>query len=91
MLKTDAAILPRIVAIGDIDEDEIAFAEAATGACDARSLCRRRSPGSSAGCCSRSLVLKWAARLKPTAPATQPLVAGNAGRRRWRSPTISPA
>ncbi len=30
-LKSDAAILPRIVAIGDIDEDEIAFAEAATG------------------------------------------------------------
>src|SRR5580698_1783343 len=30
-LKDDAAILPRIVAIGDIDEDEIAFAEAATG------------------------------------------------------------
>jgi ATP-dependent helicase/nuclease subunit B len=27
----DAAILPRIVAIGDLDEDEIAFAEAATG------------------------------------------------------------
>jgi len=30
-LKTDAAILPRIVALGDIDEDEIAFAEAAVG------------------------------------------------------------
>ena len=29
-LKTDAAILPRIVALGDLDEDEIAFAEAAT-------------------------------------------------------------
>ena len=28
---SDAAILPRIVAIGDIDEDEIAFAEAAAG------------------------------------------------------------
>src|SRR5439155_1306191 len=27
----DAAILPRIVSIGDVDEDEIAFAEAATG------------------------------------------------------------
>ncbi|MGA9428076.1 MAG: double-strand break repair protein AddB, partial [Xanthobacteraceae bacterium] len=30
-LKGDAAILPRVVALGDIDEDEIAFAEAATG------------------------------------------------------------
>ena len=29
-LGTDAAILPRLVPLGDIDEDEIAFAEAAT-------------------------------------------------------------
>src|SRR6202790_1743908 len=28
-LKTDAALLPRIVALGDIDEDELAFAEEA--------------------------------------------------------------
>src|SRR5271154_6375617 len=36
----DAAILPRIVAIGDIDEDEIAFSEAAAGdiAADALAL-----------------------------------------------------
>ena len=40
VLKDDAAILPRIVAIGDIDEDEIAFAQAATGdiAADALAL-----------------------------------------------------
>ena len=30
-MKDDGAILPRIVAIGDLDEDEIAFAQAATG------------------------------------------------------------
>src|SRR5260370_32590610 len=28
-LKADAAVLPRIVALGDIDEDELAFAEQA--------------------------------------------------------------
>src|SRR5262249_20421804 len=32
VLDTDAAVLPRILPIGDLDEDEIAFAEAATGA-----------------------------------------------------------
>src|ERR1700758_2540420 len=32
VLGTEAALLPRIVPIGDIDEDEIAFAQAATGA-----------------------------------------------------------
>ena len=31
VLESDAAILPRIVAIGDVDEDEIAFAEAGIG------------------------------------------------------------
>src|ERR1044071_3903685 len=30
-MKDGGAILPRIVAIGDLDEDEIAFAQAATG------------------------------------------------------------
>jgi ATP-dependent helicase/nuclease subunit B len=40
VLEGDAAVLPRIVAIGDIDEDEIAFAEAASGdiAADALAL-----------------------------------------------------
>src|ERR1700726_4406232 len=38
VLKDEATILPRIVAIGDIDEDEIAFAEAATGDIAAEAL-----------------------------------------------------
>src|SRR3954471_12203853 len=35
---TRAAILPRIVPIGDVDEDEIAFTQAATGALAADAL-----------------------------------------------------
>src|ERR1700739_1259858 len=38
VLKDDAAILPRIVPIGDIDEDEISFAEVATGGIAADAL-----------------------------------------------------
>src|SRR5215218_11117939 len=34
----DAAILPRIVPIGDVDEDEIAFAQAAAGGLGADAL-----------------------------------------------------
>ena len=37
-MQGDAAILPRIIAIGDIDEDEIAFAEAAAGDISADAL-----------------------------------------------------
>ena len=43
-LKGDAAILPRIVALGDIDEDEIAFAEAATGDIAAEALALPEAP-----------------------------------------------
>src|SRR6201995_6140526 len=37
-LKSDAAVLPRIVALGDIDEDELAFAEEAEQLGSASSL-----------------------------------------------------
>src|SRR5690348_10073694 len=37
-LRGNGAILPRIVAIGDIDEDEIAFAESAAGSIAADAL-----------------------------------------------------
>jgi ATP-dependent helicase/nuclease subunit B len=76
--KADAAILPRIVAIGDIDEDEIVFAEAATGALahDALEL-----PPALGGLERRllltQLVLKWAQRLAPEQPGEAPLVATN--------------
>ncbi len=76
VLDSDAALLPRIVPIGDIDEDEIAFAEIATGtaAADALDL-----PPALGGLPRRmllaQLVLLWAQRLKP-APGDQPLVVG---------------
>ena len=83
-----AAILPRIVAIGDVDEDEIAFAQAASPAAMALDL-----PPALGGLERRlllaQLVLGWTARITPDAKA----------RRRWspipppprsRSPTTSP-
>src|SRR2546425_8563463 len=62
--KERAAILPRIIAIGDVDEDEIAFAEAATGALAPPAL---PPPPALRGLERRplaaQLVLQWAARL----------------------------
>ena len=50
-LQTDAAVLPRIVALGDIDEDELAFAEPPNPMAAARRRwrSRRSSENSSAG------------------------------------------
>src|SRR6202790_4910624 len=76
VLKDDAAILPRIVAIGDIDEDEIAFAEAASGdiAAEALALPPALSP------LERRLLLtqlieKWATSPALHAASGAPLVA----------------
>ena len=76
VLKDDAAILPRIVAIGDIDEDEIAFAEAATGdiAADALAL-----PEALGGMERRlllaQLISKWATSPELHGASGAPLVA----------------
>src|SRR5690349_10421596 len=72
VLGSEAALLPRIVPIGDIDEDEIAFAEAATGAAAADAL---DLPPALGGLTRRMLlarqILAWAQRIKP-APGDQP-------------------
>jgi ATP-dependent helicase/nuclease subunit B len=60
-IKAEAAILPRIVAIGDVDEDEIAFAEAASGPIAGATL---ELPEALGGYQRRmvlaELILKWA-------------------------------
>jgi ATP-dependent helicase/nuclease subunit B len=76
--KNEAVILPRIVALGDVDEDEIAFAQAtrselaaidldlppALGELERRLLLAR-------------LVLKWAAGIAPASSGEASLVANN--------------
>jgi ATP-dependent helicase/nuclease subunit B len=73
-----AAILPRIIAIGDVDEDEIAFAQAATGAIAADAL---DLPDALGGLERRlllaQLVTKWAASPEVHGEGRTPLVANN--------------
>src|SRR5271154_1854290 len=75
-LNIDAAILPRIVAIGDIDEDELAFAEMAAGAIAADALAL---PPALGGLERRlllaQLVRKWATAPEVRGASGTPLVA----------------
>jgi ATP-dependent helicase/nuclease subunit B len=64
--RRDAAILPRIVALGNVDEDEIAFAEAATAelAADALALPRAIEPLERRLLLAQ-LIVTWSAAIKP--------------------------
>src|ERR1700753_2076190 len=74
-LATDAAVLPRIVALGDIDEDELAFAQAASPGLAALEL-----PPAMEGLQRRlllaQLIAAWAKRIRPGDAAQAPLVTG---------------
>jgi ATP-dependent helicase/nuclease subunit B len=73
-----AAILPRIVAIGDLDEDEIAFAQAATGALAAEALTLPPTLGAlERRMLLTQLVLRWSAGIAPDQKGEAPLVANN--------------
>ncbi len=75
-LRGDAAILPRIVALGDIDEDEIAFADAAVGDIAVEALAL---PDALGGLERRllltQLVTKWASSPELHGASGSPLVA----------------
>ena len=75
VLNLDAAILPRIVTLGDIDEDELAFAEASSA------LPADLEIAPALGGLQRRLVLaqliaQWAKGLAPDDPMQAPLVIG---------------
>src|SRR3989440_9725313 len=63
VLDVDAAVLPRIVPLGDIDEDELAFAEAASG--EAGLNVPPELGGLERRMLLARLVLQWAEQLKP--------------------------
>jgi ATP-dependent helicase/nuclease subunit B len=75
VLKTDAAVLPRIIALGDIDEDELAFAQSASPG-----LTVLETPVAMDGLQRRlllaQLITAWAKQLRPADPLQAPLVVG---------------
>ena len=66
VLKGEAALLPRIMPIGDIDEDELAFADAATGSAALEALTLPPAiDGLERRLLLARLVRKWAEGIEP--------------------------
>jgi ATP-dependent helicase/nuclease subunit B len=73
-----AAILPRIVSVGDIDEDEIVFAHAATGGIAAEALqCPDALDGMARKILLAEMIGEWAVRPEARTEQGVPLVASN--------------
>ena len=75
VLGTNAAILPRIVTLGDIDEDELAFAEAASSPAAELDIAPELG-GLQRRLLLAQLIAAWAKTLKPDDPMQSPLVIG---------------
>ncbi len=74
VLNTEAAILPRLIALGDIDEDELIFAQAASNAPATALELLPAIDGLERRLTLAQLIVAWAARLRPRDPAATPLV-----------------
>ena len=77
VLKRDAAILPRIVPIGDVDEDELAFAEAAIGDGGAALDLPDALTGLPRAVPLAEIILKWAEAIAPRGSDHAPLIANS--------------
>jgi len=74
----DAALLPRIVALGDLDEDEIAFSEAVSGDLGEQSLTLPEAiSGLERAMPLAALILKWVHTIAPRERGVTPLIANN--------------
>jgi ATP-dependent helicase/nuclease subunit B len=77
IVKGDAAILPRLVSLNDVDADEIMFAEAATEAEPGTLELPDALQGLERQTLLAQLILKWATRITPADKGQAPLVAGS--------------
>lgn len=76
MLGQDAAILPRLVPLGDIDEDELIFAQPTADNAAAAIDLPPAIEGLERRLTLAGLIAAWAARLRPEDRSVSPLVVG---------------